>query len=281
MTVAQALAAGTESLRHIPCPELDAQVILAYALKRDRAWLLAHGSDAIPSISAFRFKWLIARRRRNMPVAYLTHEKEFFGRPFLVNRHVLIPRPETELLVEHALGTIRTNGSIHTIVDAGTGSGCIAVTLACELAHVKIAATDMSGKAILAARQNAARHGVADRITFLHGNLLEPARQLLDRNTLVISNPPYLLPSEISRDLAHEPRLALYGGTDGLSAYRELYQQIALIPERSRLGCLLLELHPATNERIVELARAMLKPVNVETLSDLSHRPRVLRLTLA
>ncbi len=281
MTVAQALTAGTEPLRRVPSPELDAQVLLAYALKRDRPWLLAHGGDTVTAVSLLRFKWLVARRRRGMPVAYLTHKKEFFGRGFFVNQSVLIPRPETEILVEHALGTIRTNSSIRSAVEVGTGSGCIAVTLACELPHVKIAATDMSGRALRVAYRNAARHGAADRIDFLHGNLLEPALHLLDRNTVVISNPPYLLPSEISRDLVHEPRMALYGGADGLSAYRELYRQIALIPEHSRPGYLLLELHPATNERVSELACAMLKPSNIETLPDLSHKPRVLRLTLA
>ncbi|MGE3274711.1 MAG: peptide chain release factor N(5)-glutamine methyltransferase [Vicinamibacterales bacterium] len=220
----------------IPVEEaaLDAEVLARHVLGWSRADLLAREAEAPPPAFAAAYDRLAARRERREPVAYIRGTQEFWGREFLVSPAVLIPRPETELIVEAAmdfLGAPLAPGApdgtdVLRVVDIGTGSGCLAITLALEYPALHVVATDISAEALDVARANAARHGVADRVTFLHapyfGGVLAPV-------DLVVSNPPYVaddepLPPEVG---GHEPPAALYGGADGLRDVREILAQAA------------------------------------------------------
>ncbi|MBI5466147.1 MAG: peptide chain release factor N(5)-glutamine methyltransferase [Candidatus Kerfeldbacteria bacterium] len=285
MTIGSAagLAAGRLA-KYSASPALDAEVLLSYVLKKDRAWLLAHDQNRLPLLSQLRYRWLIRRRRQGIPVAYLTHSKEFYGRPFYVNRHVLIPRPETELLLEQALGTIRANSSIEKVIDVGTGSGCMAVTLALEAPAIKVMATDISPAAISLARRNAARYGLTDRLTFRRGHLLEPlitAGRSLSNDCLLVANLPYLRPAEVKDELRFEPRLALDGGADGLTCYRELLTQLRAVPQLQRPGWLVFEIHPPTAGSLVQLVKDVFPGIQVSVKNDYAGWPRVLSAHLA
>jgi release factor glutamine methyltransferase len=227
------LAAGP----HADRARRDAETLLLHAMRRrapDRnlAWLIAHGDDTVAAEATSDFCALTERRSAGEPVQYITGEAEFYGLTFEVNRDVLIPRPETELLVEKAIELaqkLRQSGMIPDprIVDVGTGSGAIAVALAHELPFGQITATEISPAALAVAKANAARNGVADRVRFLEGDLLNPVGR--GQFDLVISNPPYVperdcdsLPVEVRN---YEPAQALFAGEDGLAIYRRLLPQ--------------------------------------------------------
>lgn len=201
----------------------DAEMLLLNVLAKNRAWLLAHGGDEVSDNDFARYSQTLERRYRGEPIQYITGEIEFYGLRFCVTRDVLIPRPETEHLVERAIALA---GAFQQprIVDVGTGSGAIAVALARHLPNAHISAIDFSPEALAIARENAVRNGVGERVRFLEGDLLAPvAGESFD---LVVSNPPYVgtadrgtLAVEV-RD--YEPAMALFAGEDGLDAYRRL-----------------------------------------------------------
>lgn len=232
------LAAGYLTQRGSPSARLDAELLLAHALGMSRLDLYVQFDRPVTSAETDRFRELIRRRGQGEPVAYLLGEREFRGRLFTVNPAVLIPRPETELLVEAVLSLWRDEGYRGGwVVDVGTGSGAIAVSLALEHPGCRVAAVDVSADALEVARANGARHGVADAIVFLHGDLLQPleARGLAPLE-VIVSNPPYVAEEEWAhldktvRD--YEPRLALDGGPDGLAVVRRLISESRrLLPE--------------------------------------------------
>ncbi len=228
---------------------VDAEVLLAHALRKNRTWLMAHADETPATADARAFEDFVRRRNAGEPVAYIVGEKEFYGRTFAVKPGVLIPRPCTESLVSAALdllagknvepvtdidtGIVRAvhakNGcsDVRTIVDVGTGSGCIAVTLAAELPGVRCVAIDVSEDALEVARANAEKHGVRDRVEFLHGNALEPLGET-DGPFLVVTNPPYVTDAALlaSDVFMHEPREALMGGgADGGDTLRAIVSQ--------------------------------------------------------
>ena len=200
----------------------DAEVLARHALGWDRAALLARGREPAPAGFETRFDDLIARRTAREPVAQILGSREFWGLDFEVTPDVLVPRPETELVVEEALAFAREQ-ACQTIIDVGTGSGCIAISIARELPEVHIVAVDASDAALSVARRNAARLGVGDRITFERSNLFENIRTRAD---LIVSNPPYMAQAddhELQPEVVNfEPHAALFGGGDGLSAIRRL-----------------------------------------------------------
>lgn len=231
MSVHEAIAAARRTLvdAGIPAEDaaLDAEVLARHALAWDRAALITRGREDPPLGFAGQFAALVARRAGREPVAYITGVREFWGRDFEVSRDVLIPRPETELIVEEALEAAEARPPA-TMVDVGTGSGCLAVTLALEIPGAHIVATDVSPAALLVARRNANRYRVAERIVFTRTNLLDGISGPFD---LIVANPPYLAPEveptlqpEVAR---FEPPQALYGGRDGLDAYRGLFPAAA------------------------------------------------------
>ena len=228
-SVGQLLRVASTSLRKVSdAPQLDVERLLLKVLAQpESSWLQAHGDDTLTEAQASRFTALVKARASGKPLAYLLDEWHFYGRPFYISEQVLIPRPSTEALIDAALSKIeeligrKTPGPI-ALADIGTGSGCIAVTLALEVREkISIIATDISEEALAVATRNAQRHGVLDRIEFLHGTMLEPvAERKID---LIVSNPPYVPTKEVARadasidtlGLRYEPPRALDGGPDG------------------------------------------------------------------
>jgi release factor glutamine methyltransferase len=271
---------------------LDAEVLLAHTLGRDRTWLYAHLPDSLSRTDRNRFERLLDRRAEREPVAYLTGHKEFFALDFRVNRHVLIPRPETELLVETAIRLVNENrGTMDaaspggagqagiTIADVGTGSGCIAIALARCLTGVAVVAIDCSREALDLARQNAVRHDATDRISFLSGHLLQPLPRPVD---LIVSNPPYVSRTELANPAfapevgRFEPRLALDGGQDGLDVIRQL---LAQAQEKIKPGgSILIEIGFAQGQAVTRLARTHFPQASVQIEKDLAGLDRLLLL---
>ena len=227
--VAEVLRQGAERLLSagIENGRLDAEVLLGHVLRQSREQLIVAADAPVTGAQGHAYERLLARRLEREPVAYMTGTREFWSLDFHVTRDVLIPRPETERLVEIALvlaGKL-DRGERVRVADLGTGSGAIAVALAKELPAVKILAVDLSAAALVVARRNAARHGVAARIEFIQGDFFE-AMEALPGFHLIVSNPPYIpsaelaaLEAEVSR---WEPRAALDGGPDGLDCYRRV-----------------------------------------------------------
>ena len=206
---------------------LDAEVLARQVLGWDRARFLADRNDTATSVFLLRYEPLVARRERREPVSYILGTREFWGLPFEVGPDVLIPRQETEFIVEETLALVGKD-SRPRIVDVGTGSGCIAISLAHEIPGARVTATDLSKHALGVARRNAVRHGVGDRITFVETSFLEGIEEGAD---VIVSNPPYV-PSVSQRGLTpevrdYEPAVALFGGEDGLSGLRSVLEGAA------------------------------------------------------
>ncbi len=228
MKIHEAIAEGTQRLESsgVSNARQDAERLLASELRKDRSYLLAHLQDPLRELSEARFLSNIDARASGKPLQYLLGSQEFRGLEFEVTPDVLIPRPETELLVEEALKRFSARKSL--ILDVGTGSGCIAVSLAVSLSQAQILATDLSDAALVVAERNATRLGVADRIQFLRGDLLLPLKPLglEEKLDCIVSNPPYVaerhLPT-LQREVRDwEPRIALSGGSTGLAVYEQL-----------------------------------------------------------
>ena len=206
---------------------VDARVLARHAFGLDEAGLIVRELDGPPTNGFARYVSLVARRASHEPVAYILGSREFYGREFEVTPAVLIPRPETELIVELALARFPDRRAPLEIVDVGTGSGCLAVTLALEFERALVVATDVSAEALEVASRNARRHGVASRVAFHQVSLVTSA----DKADLVVSNPPYVpigqrhaLPADV-RDF--EPHVALFSGADGLAIIRSLVRHVA------------------------------------------------------
>ncbi len=225
-TIQKLLTWTTDFLRGkgVEAARLESHVLLAHVLKCPRIELVARSDEGVSDAERSSFRELIKRRVDGWPVAYLTGVKEFYLLPFEVSPAVLVPRPDTETLVLEALKLLKPRAA-PAVLDLGTGSGCVAVSVAHQHKTARVTAVDISPDALEVARRNAARHNVADRLTFLGGDLFGPlpAGGTFD---VVVSNPPYVTPAELEgldpcvRD--HEPRLALDGGPDGLAFYRRI-----------------------------------------------------------
>jgi len=207
--------------------DLDARLLAEHVLGWTTEHFFAHANEATPPGFDASFDALIHRRASREPFAYIVGHQEFWGLDIEVSPAVLIPRPETELIVEAACGAVPDPSAAVTVADVGTGSGCIAVALARERGHAAILATDESQAALDVARRNAERLEVAGRITFRHADLLEDVN---DRFDLVVSNPPYVRDGDragIQPEVRFEPAKALYAGADGLDVVRRLVPQAA------------------------------------------------------
>jgi release factor glutamine methyltransferase len=279
---AQLRAAG------VPSHTLAAELLLMHSVGRDRTWIYAHPEEAIADSDAQLFSSLIARRAAGEPTQHLTGKQEFWGLEFEVTPDVLIPRPETEHVIEVALDRLAVreiragrkqtfSGEGLQIADIGTGSGCIVVALAKELPGATIYATDISLAAIRVAARNAARHSVSDRIHFLESNLLDEASHLSLFLDLIVSNPPYIGRREaatLMREVRdHEPEIALYGGEEGYELYADLIAQAAAHLKPG--GILVLEL----GHNSLPAVRPFLDAptwTNVGVTNDLAGIPRVI-----
>lgn len=255
-------------------PRLDAEVLLAHVLGLSRARLLAESQQPLALEQQATFGALIDRRTALEPVAYLTNHKAFYGRDFYVDRRVLVPRPETELLIELA----RTWASTVliqplSIADIGTGSGCLAVTLALELPQAQVFAVDLSAEALAVAAINVELHAVAGRVTLLHGDGCTPLPQPVN---LIVANPPYTVLDEIDENVRRwEPHLALDGGAQrGFAAVERLLRQMpgALQPH----GAALIEIGAWQGAQAIAAARRIFGGATAQIHRDLAGLERVL-----
>lgn len=296
MTIQEALHDAARKLqpKKITCAadksigRLEAEILLAHALKKDRIWLLTHPSSRLPSPASRLFSTHVHRRVKHEPVAYILGEKEFYGRRFVVDKNVLIPRPETELMIELAK-EMRPS----VVWDVGTGSGAIAVTLACELPRAKILATDISSRSLDVAKRNAICLGVSPHITRLKSDLLQPSayrwlkRHAKKDSLLICANLPYLPSSDakkIDPDVAtFEPPRALYSGKDGLDLITRFLGQLTRhIPDWAyQTVTILLEFDPPQTKKLLKLSKSLFPDATIKILKDLAGRDRVLALTLS
>ena len=282
MRLKEALEQGVELLEKggIPSPRITAEVLLMHAARCDRAYLYAHPERELAEVEWIHYGRYLHERLQGKPTQYIIGHQEFWGLDFLVNPSVLIPRPETELLVEATLTLARRHfpsGTELNIADVGTGSGCIAVALAKELPPARIYALDQSLEALETARRNAARLGVGQRISFLLSNLLEVGSgEVLPSLQMVVSNPPYVSGRDragLMREVRDfEPAQALFAGESGSDVYARL------IPQASRALCaggyLVLELGYDAQEKVGSLLSAE-KWENIEWQRDLAGIVRV------
>jgi release factor glutamine methyltransferase len=276
VTLETALQQGTNILEKalVPVARLTAEVLLCHALRCERAYLYAHSNDELTELAWIHYGRYLDERLKGKPTQYITHKQEFYGREFYVNEDVLIPRPETEHLVEAAVEFARGAG-VRTILDVGTGSGAIAVSAALELGRA-VWASDVSERALAVAKRNAAAHQAT--VAFFAGDLLEAVRPaLID---LLISNPPYV-PGADSANMQTEvrdwePHVALFAGDTGFEIYRRLIAQAEIVLKPG--GRMYLEL----GYRSLEGVRAMLAArwTNFQVISDLAGWPRVIGATL-
>lgn len=209
-------------------PLLDAEVLLCHVLNKDRLYLFVNGNEILDLEKLSTFNELVNMRLEGTPISYIIHKQEFMGLDFYVEEGVLIPRPDTEILVEEVIKWAKNHKDDLYIADLGTGSGAITVSLAKYIPNAFLYSVDISQKALSIGKKNGELHGVSERITFLEGDLLKPLKEhdLYDKLDILVSNPPYIpredideLQVEVSK---YEPRLALDGGLDGLDFYRRI-----------------------------------------------------------
>ena len=272
--VRRLLGAGIDSAR------LDAELLLGCALGVSREELILAAAKNLSVAESYRYEDFLVRRLNREPLAYITGRQEFWSLDFLVSGDVLVPRPETEMLVEFALSHLAeaTNSELPRILELGTGSGAIAVALATELPQAQIVATEISPAALAIARRNASRNGVFDAIRFLEGDLFSAlAEELENYFDLIISNPPYIPRDQVSKLDAEvsrwEPRAALDGGVDGLDFYRRIAEQApGYLRQR---GAVAVEIGAAMGAVVSALFRNRAAYVDTQVHQDYSGRDRV------
>ena len=270
MDIKEALIMGAKKIRTkkilADSASLDADVLLSFVLKKPKEYIFAYPEKKLNKQQEIQFKKCIQKRLRYTPIAYIVGVKEFYGRDFKVNKNVLIPRPETESLVEKILNHCYNLEPITynlSIADIGTGSGCIAITLAKELKNATVYATDISAQALVVAKKNAKIHKT--KIKFFKGNLLEPIQN--KKIDIVIANLPYLDfndKNEYKKILSHEPRRTLYAKNNGLEYYHKLFQQISENKIYPRI--IAFEILPKQRKNLKKLTKKLLPNYSIKFL---------------
>jgi release factor glutamine methyltransferase len=282
-TIAQTIAATAARLSShgVQNARLDAEVLLCHVLTRDRAWLLAHMQDRLDDQAARHLERIVDRRAVREPLQYITGRQEFWGLEFVVTPDVLIPRPETELVVEAAIRALRNLPS-PLLVDLCTGSGCIAVSIAKELKSSRIFAVDQSEEALAVARKNSAAHDVSGRIRFLAGNLFQPIQELdiQGKVDVITANPPYIpsrdLPSLQPEVRDFEPEMALIAGTEGTEIHERIIKEAPLFLKKG--GSLIMEMGVGQAERLIAVAETSGVFTTPEIQKDLAGIDRIIIL---
>ncbi len=265
----------------IPDSAAEARTLVRYALNITQASLLTNPETQVSSSDQVKLDKLVARRVWREPLQYITGEVDFYGRVFTVDSRVLIPRPETELLIEQALLHVRDHGiQKPRILDIGTGSGILAVTMAAELPGASVVATDISPEALAVASENAVRSGVDGRIEFRCCSMTTGVTGKFD---ILLCNPPYVLTSflngpDVQPELAYEPRAALDGGEDGMLVYGELLARLSC--RFAEGGMAAIEIDPPVAERCVSEAKRRLPQAAISVLTDLSGLERCMVVAL-
>jgi len=278
VTLGEALgrARGILAGNNIDDAPLECELLLRHALKISRTQLYLDLDRELSPKQEEAFWRLMQRRLNGEPTAYITGHREFYGLDFYVDPRVLIPRPESELLVETALG-LAQNHPLFSIAEIGTGCGAIAISLALGLPEVKIYATDISAAALKVALLNCQKHGVVDRVHLLQGDMLDPVPEPVD---LIIANLPYVEESELARagPAKFEPLLALNGGSDGIERIRQLCRQVG--SKLRPTDYLLLEIGQGQRRAVTAFLHTLFPNGEIEVVPDLSGIDRVISLSL-
>jgi len=271
----QALTKARDTLvkSNVDDASLEGEILLRYLLAIDRAGLFSDLDRELSPRQKKEFAGLLERRLSGEPAAYITGHREFYGLDFEVDQHVLIPRPETELLVELALKTARSH-NMTKIADIGTGCGAIAISLAVHLPGAVLYATDISPEALEVARDNLKKHGVADRVILLRGDLLEPLEKPVD---MIVANLPYVKEADLPPN-GREPRPALDGGKDGLDVIKNMCRQAG--GKLNTGGYLLLEIGQGQAEMVVAILCKAFPAAAIEVHKDLAGIERAVSLRL-
>ncbi len=285
ITLQDALTQAKSMLGHptVRSAQLDAQVLLCHVLGIERAMLYAYPEREMTSQQEKQYFALIARRKQHEPVAYLTGQKEFYGLDFCVDKRVLIPRPETELLVETALEIIQrriVRGQIPIVADIGTGSGAIPISIAVEEPHLPyLYAIDISSDALQVAYLNCQRHHVAERVRLLQGDLVSSLPEPVD---LLLANLPYVGTDElgdVSPDVQlYEPHQALFSGPDGLDLLRRLGEEVRQSRVLKPAGALLLEIGYQQQEELTRLFHSLWPSATITCRKDHAGFDRILQI---
>lgn len=259
-----------------PSARLDAEVLLGHLLHVSRTTLLADSQRPLDVFELAAYDQLVARREALEPVAYLVGHKEFYGFDFLVDHRVLVPRPETELVIERTLEwASRRAIRVRTVADIGTGSGCLAITLALLLPNADIYAVDLSPAALAVAKLNARRHNVEQRVMLLQGSGCEPLPNAVE---LIVSNPPYTVLADVDENVHRwEPHLALDGGAEqGFAIPAQILGQARdfLLPE----GAMFMEFGAWQGRRALEAAQALFPEARISIYQDLAGLDRVIAI---
>jgi release factor glutamine methyltransferase len=264
-------------LREIKQPHQIALVLLAHVVQRPKTWLLAHPEAHLSKTQADQLEGLLQRLEVGEPLPYLVGTQEFFGLEFEVNPSVLIPRPETEIMVETALAWLQEHPSSRNGIDVGTGSGCIAISLVSNCPDLNMLATDLSENALNVATKNAQKHNVADRISFSLSDLIPEDPQPVD---LVCANPPYIPTEKLVEvnSLPWEPSLALDGGESGLDLISKLLEKLPAFLNNPAL--ILLETEATLGAQTLQLAKRNFPNAEVSLHKDLFERDRMVRIEL-
>jgi release factor glutamine methyltransferase len=269
-----------------PLSRLDTELLLAFVLHKNREFILTHPETIITPALYKKFQALKAKRLKDWPIAYLIGSKEFYGLDFKVTPAVLMPRPETEMMVEEIIG----QPAASHIIDLGTGSGAIIIAASSEIRRlfpvqfkkIKLSAVDISKSALNIARQNAKAHRLNTKIKFHHGSLLTPlkleTKKIAGESLTIAANLPYLTPTQIKRSpsISREPRLALDGGKDGLKYYRELFKELSILTKKQTIHFrLLCEIDPSQARPINTLAKKILPKAKTVIRQDLAKKNRL------
>jgi release factor glutamine methyltransferase len=280
-TIAEALTRGIAALaRSSGSPRADAVALLERVLGRNREWTMAHGEEILSPELGADFDALCKRRSSGTPIAYILGSAGFYGREFVVDERVLIPRPETEHLVEEAIAFIKARDeSSVSALDVGVGSGAIACTIAAET-NARVEGIDVSREAVAVATENARRLNVATRCRFHHGDLVDPVRRR--RFDVIVANLPYVPTADLPRrpdPASFEPREALDGGPDGLRLYRRLLPQIQRILKPG--GLVLFEAAPPTMATLRELVQFTFPDFTISVGRDYAGLERYIKASAA
>lgn len=274
-------------------PALDAEILVAHAIGRDRSYVLSHPSENLTTEQLQKLEKMTKKRLKSYPVPYLTNQREFWSNNFYVDESVLIPRPETELLVEEAIRELVGKRGQY-VVDIGTGSGCIAITLAKEMPEHAYLATDISPEALRTAQLNSIKHRVKDKVNFYQGNLLDPlfntTEPLANENLLLLANLPYVdmnrnprgektpYSRALTEGISYEPRQALHGGYKGLEIPKKLLVQLQKYGIRNSV--ILMEIGIDQISELYDYTKKIFPEANISVRKDLSDLERMMRIDL-
>ncbi|HPV70363.1 MAG TPA: peptide chain release factor N(5)-glutamine methyltransferase [Candidatus Magasanikbacteria bacterium] len=286
LTIAQALKWGRQKLiSSSTSADLDTEVLLMFVLKKDRSFLFTHPEKILTPTQSKKLITLIRRRAQNWPVAYLTGEKNFYNLTFKVNQNVLVPRPDSELLVTEVISQIKSQAKNKNLIlfDIGTGSGCLPIAINKNIVplHLPTFATDISPVALIVAKKNSQLNKI--KIKFFLGDLLTPLKKVMAKNLdsffLITANLPYLTPKQLKeKSIQKEPHQALDGGREGLFFYRRFLKQIK--QNRLKQGIVFLEIDPDQEKKIKLLIKKILPTTQVEFKKDLAKLTRLVMITI-